>query len=122
MRLNVSISMLKRILSQKVIFANGYWVFISIFSIVPANYAVVDYQNSTKNLNRQNQIAKFTMFRSKVVFALFKFPSILRNVRKRQDLYTKRKFPELEGRSQSILLLLKKTKKYVAVKINGTSA
>ena len=121
MRLNVSISMLKRILSQKVIFANGYWVFITIFSIVLANYAVVDYQNSTKNLNRQNQIAKFTMFRSKVVFALFKFPSILRNVRKRQDLYTKRKFPELEGRSQSILLL-KKTKKYVAVEINGTSA
>ena len=41
--------MVMRILNQKVILALGYWIFISIYVMGTANYAVFECYNSTAN-------------------------------------------------------------------------
>ena len=44
---NVSISMVMTILNQKVNFALGYWIFVSIYLMGTANYVVFECYNST---------------------------------------------------------------------------
>ena len=46
--------MVKRILNLNIIFKIGYWIFISICVMGPANYAVVACYNCAKKLNEQN--------------------------------------------------------------------